>query len=128
MTHEQALFYSFPLTLTLAPRGPGSWVYAAAGHDGDINPPPGDYGHHPGKTSGGSVPMAVPPVLRGDDYAHGDDGLHKYCRTVMCNNIKYGITWGVFATWASGLFRLNRLYLAEMSLAQMWQTHKMRDH
>ena len=59
--------------------------------------------------------MAVPPVLRGDDYARGDDGLHKYCRTVMCNNIQYGITWGVFATWASEFFRLKRLHLVEMN-------------
>ena len=33
----------------------------------------------------------------------------------MCCNIKYGITWGLFSTWASELFRLHRLHLVEVN-------------
>ena len=90
-------------------------MYAATGADDDHNPSPGEYCHLAGKTSGGSVPLAVPPALLAEDFTQAVDRYHAYVRTVILNNIAYDISWGLFSTWLVETLRINRLHLVRVN-------------
>ena len=115
MTHKVARHHSFPLSFTIDPAAPGSWMHSATVPDEDNNPSPGEYCHLAGKTSGGSVPLAVPPALLAEDFTQAIEHFHPYVRTVILTNIAYDISWGLFSTWLVETLRINRLHLVHMN-------------
>ena len=76
MTRREAIHQSFPLSLTVDPGGPGSWKHSFTEPSEDNNPMPGEFAYLPGKTSGGSVPLDLPPALLAEDYTREVEACH----------------------------------------------------
>ena len=72
---------------------------------------PGEFLHTTGKTSGGSIPLSVPPILSPDDGVEVEQRYHFYVRGVYLGNLSYDNPWGRVYTWLIETCRLNHLHL-----------------
>ena len=95
LTEKQAKFLSFP--------------------DEDVTSHPGDFQHPAGKTSGGTCPLPVPPILTPDEPVGVERQFHHYVRGLFVGNISYTNVWGHVYTWLIESCRLNHLCLTKIN-------------